>query len=121
MAHTKFFHTVDIGAVIQFARENLVTTPVAGKERDITLADAPREVLVGRLAKRRGHTDPPFTLNPLHLVEPAPANHADLHKCLRLLQEICTKSAARNPATDSQWHAVRSARARVAKRSNQPA
>src|ERR1035437_10562664 len=80
--------------MIQFARKNRVTPPVARQEHDLAFADSPGKILVRRLAERRCHPAPALPLDAFHLVKPAAANDADFHGPTRLLMRIRTRIAS---------------------------
>ena len=89
-AHAELFHAVNIGAMIQFARQDFVPATMSGQKDDVLPAKPPRQKLVRRFAERCRHRDPPFPLDACHLIQPAAANHTKFHdELLSLLTRMC--------------------------------
>src|SRR5437667_7973170 len=66
VADAELAHPINVGAMIQLARQDLVTAPVPRQEDDLALADAAGKKLVRRFTERRCHRHPTLPVNALH-------------------------------------------------------
>ena len=77
--HAEDLESVDIGAEIQFGRQDPMADAVARKKRDASSPQRPDDIRAGRFAKRRGNR-PLFAVGQRgHVVQTAAADDADVH------------------------------------------
>ena len=74
----EFFHGPDVGAMVQFARQDAVAASVARKENDVASGEFAGEQIVGGLAERRFDFHPFLVGETFDVVKPGAADDADV-------------------------------------------
>ena len=68
-----------VGAKVDLARKDAMTTAVARQEGDADATQLAHDERIRGRAERRAHRDLLRAVEPGHLIEPAPADHAEAH------------------------------------------
>lgn len=73
----ELFHSPDVGAMIEFTRENAMASTVPWKENDFTPGKFAREEIVGRNTKRSFYFNPLLFCKTFDVIQPAAADDSD--------------------------------------------
>src|SRR5690606_28002456 len=84
--HAETSECPDVGAVVQFARQDAVTAAMAGKEDDLAAFQSAGQEVTGRISERSFDFDPLGVDEAFDVVQAAPADNANPAHVLERLE-----------------------------------